>query len=162
MAEIETNITRYLSSNDIYYQLLEHAKPAFTSQEAAELRNVEISEMVKSMVFLDDNREILVVVLPATQRVDLKRLKTVANINSLKFADESDIEERLGYEVGAIPPFFPKKDVPIFVDVDVLSNERVNFSSGKPEAGIELNADAFKDILDNFNTTYEQVGEIEN
>ena len=105
MAEVKANITKYLSSNDIDYELLEHTEPAFTSQEAAELRNVELSKVVKSMIFLYDDREILIVVLSSNKTNRFETTQECRIYDRLEFADESDIEERLGYEVDAIPPF---------------------------------------------------------
>ncbi|KKF39665.1 hypothetical protein FK85_26825 [Halorubrum saccharovorum] len=108
---IHTEITEYLRKRGIEYTLLEHDGNALTSEKAAELRNVSLVEMIKSMVFLNDQREVIVAIVPAEEKVDLGALRETANISSLKFADEEVIEDDLGYTIGAIPPFFLTKTV---------------------------------------------------
>lgn len=147
---VDTEVTEFLDGRGVDYRVLAHEDDAFTSREAAALRDVPLEEMVKAMVFLDDSRKIVIAAVTADRKVDLASLKEAASIESLKFADESDIVEELGYEVGAIPPFVPGRNVPIFVDGEILRNETVNFSSGMPDAGIEVERDVFVEILDSF------------
>ncbi|OYR48473.1 hypothetical protein DJ73_19265 [Halorubrum sp. Ea1] len=154
----DTAITAYLRDQKIDYTVLEHDTDAFTSESAATVRNVPLAEMIKSMVFLDDHRDVVVALVPAEQKVDLRALKDTANISSLKFADEVTIEDELGYTIGAIPPFFPKNDPPIYVDTAILQNDTVNFSSGRPDAGIEVSVSDFRKILSAFTTETASIG----
>ena len=154
-----TEITEYLRKRGIEYTLLEHDSNVLTSEKAAELRNVPLVEMIKSMVFLNDQREVIVAIVPAERKVDLGALRETADISSLKFADEEVIEDDLGYTVGAIPPFFPDKDCPIYVDSEIFQNNKVNFSSGRPDAGIEVEIDEFERILEEFNTANASIGD---
>jgi prolyl-tRNA editing enzyme YbaK/EbsC (Cys-tRNA(Pro) deacylase) len=155
---VRTEITDYLRDRGIEYELLEHGDDALTSEKAAELRDVPLAEMVKSMVFLDDDREVVVAVVPAERNVDLGSLRAIADIDSLKFADEEVIEGDLGYTIGAIPPFFPGRDCPIYMDSDVLRNDEVNFSSGRPDAGIEVEIRAFRKVMDEFDAERGAIG----
>lgn len=138
--------------------MLEHDSDALTSEKAAEVRNVPLVEMIKSMVFLNDQREVIVVIVPAERKVDLGALRETADISSLKFADEEVIQDDLGFTIGAIPPFFPDKDCPIYVDSEIFQNEKVNFSSGRPDAGVEVEIDEFERILEEFDTEKASVG----
>lgn len=156
---VETEIVEYLDERDIEYDVLEHGEEALTSEKAAELRGVPLDEMIKTMVFLDDNREVVIAVVPANKKVDLSALKDEANIGSLKFADEDIIEDKLGYIIGAIPPFFPGKNYPIYMDSKIFWNDQVNFSSGVPEAGIEIELSSFRKIMEEFGATKAPVAE---
>ncbi|ELZ48969.1 hypothetical protein C464_06145 [Halorubrum coriense DSM 10284] len=115
--------------------------------------------MIKSMVFLDDQREVVVAIVPAERKVDLGALRETANISSLKFADEEVIEEDLGYTIGAIPPFFPDNDCPIYVDTEIFQNNKINFSSGRPDAGVEVEISEFERILEEFDTERASIGD---
>ena len=157
---VETEITDYLRNHGLSYTVLEHDSDALTSEKAAELRDVPLDEMIKSMVFLNDQRDVIVAAVPAETRVDLAALKEIANIGSLKFADEEIIEDELGYTIGAIPPFFPGKDRPIYVDSEIFRNDKVNFSSGRPDAGIEIGIDGFRRVMEQFNTESGSIGTI--
>ncbi|MFB6187591.1 MAG: aminoacyl-tRNA deacylase [Halobacteriaceae archaeon] len=156
---VETEIVEYLDEHGIEYDVLEHGEEALTSEKAAELRGVPLDEMIKTMVFLDDNREVVIAVVPANKKVDLGSLKEEANIGSLKFADEDVIEDKMGYTVGAIPPFFPDEDYPIYMDSKIFWNDQVNFSSGVPEAGIEVELSSFRKIMEEFGATKAPVAE---
>ncbi|MFC5277556.1 aminoacyl-tRNA deacylase [Halorubrum rubrum] len=155
---VRTEITDYLRERGIEYELLEHSDDAVTSEKAAKLRDVPLAEMVKSMVFLDDDREVVVAIVPAERKVDLGSLREIADIDSLKFADEEVIEDDLGYTIGAIPPFFPGRDCPIYMDADIFRNDEVNFSSGRPDAGIEVETRAFRTVLDEFDAERGSIG----
>lgn len=155
----QTEITEYLRNRGIEYSLLEHDSDALTSEKAAEIRDVALVEMIKSMVFLDDQRDVIVAIVPAEMKVDLGALRDTANISSLKFADEEVIEGELGYTIGAIPPFFPDNDCPIYVDSEIFQNNKVNFSSGRPDAGVEVELSEFERILEDFNTERASIGD---
>jgi len=155
---VHTEITEYLRTRGIEYTLLEHDTDALTSEKAAELRDVPLIEMIKSMVFLNDQREVIAAIVPAERKVDLGALRETANVSSLKFADEEVIEDELGYTIGAIPPFFPDKDRPIYIDSEIFQNDRVNFSSGRPDAGVEVEIGEFERILEEFNTETASIG----
>lgn len=152
---MRTEITNFLEEKGIEYNLLQHEEPALTCEKAAKERDVPLDEMIKSMIFLDGDERILVAVVTANREVDLKNLKEESNTKNLKFAGEEDVREKLDYKMGAIPPFFPeKKDKSrVFVDSKVFWNDKVNFSSGDPSAGIEISLRDFRNIMEIFEAT---------
>jgi len=100
---MNTIITEYLDELDVPYKIKHHAKPVFTSEEAAKERGVRVSQIIKTMLLMDRD-EVVVAVLPAHKKLDVKKLKKLSGHKNLQFMDRESIEKKTGLVVGAIAP----------------------------------------------------------
>ena len=139
MSIMETKITQLLDSKEIKYKLLPHEKPVFTCEDAAKERNVPLDEMIKCILLVDKKKNYFLVCITSEKRVDTEKVREMMNCKRLSFASEQEIEEILGYKMGAIPPLLLKTEVPILFDNAIMKKDKVNISSGDPKAGLELN-----------------------
>ncbi|RLJ02087.1 MAG: hypothetical protein DRP10_02340 [Candidatus Aenigmatarchaeota archaeon] len=139
MSIMETKITQLLDSKGIKYRLLPHEKPVFTCEDAAKERNVPLDEMIKCILLVDKKKNYFLVCITSEKRVDTEKVREMMNCKRLSFASEQEIEEILGYKIGAIPPLLLKTEVPILFDNAIMKKDKVNISSGDPKAGLELN-----------------------
>jgi Cys-tRNA(Pro)/Cys-tRNA(Cys) deacylase len=147
MAQEKTEITEYLDERKITYKVKYHSKPVFTSEEAALERGVKLSQIAKTML-LSDGEEVIVAVLPAHKRLDVKRLKKLSRHKNLQFMDRGSIEKKTALTVGAVAPIGRVLEgMSIFVDPSVFDEEFLDISSGDPMAGLELHRDALKGLL---------------
>jgi Cys-tRNA(Pro) deacylase len=147
MAQEKTEITEYLDERKITYKVKYHSKPVFTSEEAALERGVKLSQIVKTML-LSDGEEVIVAVLPAHKRLDVKRLKKLSRHKNLQFMDRGSIEKKTALTVGAVAPIGRVLEgMSIFVDPSVFDEEFLDISSGDPNAGLELHRDVLKELL---------------
>ncbi len=137
---MKTKITELLDSRGIPYRVLEHQKEVFTCEEAARERNVPLDEMVKCILLRDKTGKHLLACLAADKRLDARKAAAVANCKRLSFASPKEIEDALGYRMGAIPPLLLKTPVLVVFDAGISKKEKVNISSGNARAGIELRA----------------------
>ena len=136
---IETRATKLLDAKGINYRLLPHNKPAFTCETAAKERGVPLDEMVKCILLVDKDKNYFLACMTSEKRVDTKKLRELVNSKRLSFSSEKEIEEILGYKMGAIPPLSLKTDIPIIFDNGIKKKEKVNICTGDPKAGLELN-----------------------
>jgi Cys-tRNA(Pro)/Cys-tRNA(Cys) deacylase len=147
MAQEKTEITEYLDERKITYKVKYHSKPVFTSEEAALERGVKLSQIAKTML-LSDGEEVIVAVLPAHKRLDVKRLKKLSRHKNLQFMDRGSIEKKTALTVGAVAPIGRVLEgMSIFVDPSVFDEEFLDISSGDPNAGLELHRDVLKELL---------------
>jgi Cys-tRNA(Pro)/Cys-tRNA(Cys) deacylase len=144
---MKTIITEYLDELDVPYKIKHHAKPVFTSEEAAKERGVRVSQIIKTMLLMDRD-EVVVAVLPAHKRLDVKKLKKLSGHKNLQFMDRESIEKKTGLVVGAIAPVGKiLESLARFVDPSVFEEEFVDISSGDPTAGLELSRSDLKQLL---------------
>ena len=147
MDQVKTRVTDFLDEQRIPYKAKSHSKPVFTSEEAAVERGVNLSQIVKTML-LSDGDQVIVAVLPAHKRLDVKKLKKLSGHKNLQFMGKESIERKTGLIVGAVAPIGRVLEgMSIFVDPSVFDEELLDISSGDPNAGLELHRDALKDLL---------------
>ena len=71
---MNTKVTEYLDRLKIPYKIKHHAQSVFTSEDAARERGVRLSQIIKTMLLIDQKHGV-VAVLPAHKKLDLKKLK---------------------------------------------------------------------------------------
>lgn len=141
---METKITKLLDSKGIKYKLLPHEKPVFTCEDAAKERNVPLNEMVKCILLVDKDKKYFLACIISEKRVDTQKIREIMGCSRLSFASEQQIEEILGYRIGAIPPLLLKTEIPIIFDNGIIKKDEINISSGDPKEGLELSS---KDLI---------------
>ena len=100
--------------------------PAYTAQEIAAAQHISGKRLAKCVLLKAGNGWALAV-LPAAQRIDLNRLKTVLGAKSVGIAKESDIKRTFpDVEVGAMSPFGNLYGIPTVIERSLTeSNELV-------------------------------------
>ena len=136
---VEEKIIRILKDNKIAYEVFEH-EPVFTNPTMAAALNVSESETVKSLVVMTKEKEMVVLVMPGDKKVEWK--KAVANIGTKKisFAKPDQVLEKVGCEVGCVPPFGQLTDLPIFMDPDLSRKDFVYFNPGVHDKSYKIKA----------------------
>lgn len=142
---METKITKLLDSKGIKYKLLPHEKPVFTCEDVAKERNVPLNEMIKCILLVDKDKKYFLAYIISEKRVDTQKIREIIGCSRLSFASEQQIEEILGYRIGAIPPLLLKTEIPIIFDNGIIKKDEINISSGNPKEGLELSS---KDLIE--------------
>ena len=124
-----TRLSRYLDENQVPYVRIRHA-PAFTAQEIAATAHVPGKHFAKTVIVKID-RELHMVVLPATQSIDLHHLKQALAVESIELASEEEFRDRFpGCEVGAMPPFGNLFGLPVLAERSLAEDESIAFNAG--------------------------------
>ena len=144
LEKMDTKITQLLDSSGIKYRFLPHAKPVFTCEDAARERSVPLDEMIKCILLVDKRKKYFLACTTSDRMVDTEKIRRLIGCSRLSFASGQEIEEILGYKMGAIPPLLLKTDITVLFDNEITKKEKVNISSGDPRGGIELSA---KDLI---------------
>jgi Ala-tRNA(Pro) deacylase len=135
-------LKEFLDSHDVKYVTITHS-PAFTAQEVAASAHVPGRELAKTvMVKLDG--QMVMVVLPASMRVDLDRLREATGAKSVALATEQEFKETFPEcELGAMPPFGNLYGMKVFVADSLAEDEEIAFNAG---SHTELLRMAYKDF----------------
>ncbi len=137
-SEVLLTIKKLLTDAGIEYRLYEHA-PVYTSQDAAAVRNTDISQGAKALVMYADKTPILVVV-PGDKKADFKKVKVAGGIKDLRMATHEEVLHLTGLEVGSIPPLGKALGLKSYYDSSFLEKDEVAFNAGAHTASIVLKA----------------------
>ncbi|MBI2620848.1 hypothetical protein HYW61_01320 [candidate division WWE3 bacterium] len=145
-------IRNLLDVSGIEYRAVEHP-PVYTSEDAARIRDTDISVGAKALVFLADGRPVLLVV-PADKRADLKAFKRVFGIKDLRFATPEEVKKITSLEIGSIPPLGGVIGLPSYFDEEFTRKGQVVFNAGSHTTSIVMSA---KDLISVENPTIAKI-----
>ncbi len=132
-----TWIKNVLERRGIAFEELHH-RVAFTAQEVAQNEHVSGHRLAKVVVVLADGRPV-VLVLPASRRVVLDRVKEQLGASDIRLASEAEMDTIFtDCETGAVPPLRHWKDVAVVMDVSIPPEGDLLFQAGTHEDVIRL------------------------
>lgn len=136
----------FLDSHQIKYVTCSHSQ-AFTAQEIAAKAHIPGKEMAKTvMVKIDD--DMAMVVLPATDDVDLWLLRDATGAEHVKLANEREFKNLFpDCEIGAMPPFGNLYDMPVYVAASLAEDEEIAFNAGTHTELIKLSYHDFERLV---------------
>jgi len=104
-----------------------------TAGDAARAVGCSVGQIVKSLVFMAQDRPVLVLTSGAN-RVDLGKLGALAGATDVRRATPEEARAATGFAVGGTPPFGHPQRVLTFLDRDLLRHDDVWAAAGTPDA----------------------------
>lgn len=142
---IPQRIRDYLDSQNVPYETIHHAQ-AFTAQEVAHSLHVSGKKCVKAVVASGDNKLVLLV-MPASHRLNLQALKTALKAHQLEMLVERELVDLFpDCDLGAIPPLGNLYGLEVWVDRAVANAEKILFCSGTHEDCIRMRYSDFAKV----------------
>ena len=119
----------YLEKNQVSYEVGIHQE-VFTAQEIAAAQHVPGREMAKVVMVKADGKMVMLV-LPASYRVELKKLKDVLDCKKVGMAKEKEFQDLFpDCDVGAMPPFGNLYNMEVWVDKMLTEDASIVFQAG--------------------------------
>jgi prolyl-tRNA editing enzyme YbaK/EbsC (Cys-tRNA(Pro) deacylase) len=104
-------VARYLADTRAEARLQEFKQGTPTAGDAAEAVGCELDQIVKSLLFICDDRPVLVLV-PGSYRADPGKVAAAVEATSARIATPTQVKRITGFEVGGVAPFpIPQADV---------------------------------------------------
>jgi Ala-tRNA(Pro) deacylase len=133
----QTAVSEYLDREGIPYELVEHERTESAAAEAS-AAGLPASDVAKTVV-LRDEAGVRLAVIPASERLDMHKLREELGSRGLRLLTEREMANQFDdFEVGAVPPFGPMLHALELVDQRLLDHERVLCSGGDHEHGVLL------------------------
>jgi Ala-tRNA(Pro) deacylase len=130
-------LKKCLDENGVKYVSIQHS-PAYTAQEVAASAHVPGHEMAKTVVVKIDGK-MAMAVLPASEHVDLDRLKDEVGAKTLLLASEDEFRNAFpDCELGAMPPFGNLYGMDVYVSEKLTEHESISFNAGSHTELIRL------------------------
>jgi Ala-tRNA(Pro) deacylase len=135
-----------LALTRVDFQILRHHH-SDTALAAARTAHVDPSTLAKAVVLKDGIGPLLAVV-PASERLDLERLRAALRRPGLDFIPEEQLDQ-LFYDCdkGAIPPLGPDYRVPTVVDLRLRDSDEVYFEAGDHEDLVHVDQTSFRTLM---------------
>jgi Ala-tRNA(Pro) deacylase len=128
-------VTEFLEREGVPYEVVEH-EPTQTAAAEARAAGVPPAHVAKTVV-LRDQEALRLAVVPASERLDMHKVKDALGSRGLRLVTEQELAESFeGFEVGAVPPFGSMFDALELVDERLLEHDRILCSGGDHEHAI--------------------------
>ncbi len=132
-----TDIVRELIEERLDYELMPHAHTERARDEAAAM-GVPPREVGKTLI-LNGSSGFVRAVIPASERLDLHKVRDSVGDQKLRLATEQEIAEvYLGFELGAVPPLGGPATDRILVDFRIAELDHVIVEAGTHEQSIKM------------------------
>jgi len=118
-----------LGDNGIAYEVVAH-EPVYTNPDMARALGVTASETVKSLVLKTHAGEMIVMVLPGDRKADWKLVARAAGSKKVSFAKPEEVLDKVGCDVGCVPPFGHFTLMGIYMDKALIEMPAIYFNPG--------------------------------
>lgn len=145
-------IREVLDQHQVWYETFEH-EPVRTSEEAASLRDgYTLHQGAKALIirvkYSKQERAFVMLVLPGDRKFDVAKANKVLGSKDIRFATPDEIAEiTAGIVPGGVPPFGQLFGLPVYVDPEVLENEKIIFNAGDRAFSIAMHSADYLTIV---------------
>jgi Ala-tRNA(Pro) deacylase len=148
-----SKLREFLDSHNVKYLVISHSL-AYTAQGVAALAHVSGKKLAKTVIVKIDGI-LAMVVIPASEHVDLERVRTLTGAETVGVATEREFKDAFpDCETGAMPPFGNLYDMPVYADASLAENEEITFTA---ETHRELVRMQWKDLARLVNPTVDRL-----
>lgn len=122
-------LKEFLDQNGVRWVSIVHS-PAYTAQEVAASAHVKGKDLAKTVMVRVDGKPVMIV-LPASQRVDFQVLREVTGGQNVVLASEAEFRELFpDCEAGAMPPFGNLYGMDVYVSPKLAEDDEIAFNAG--------------------------------
>ena len=145
---IQNNVTRFLQARKITFEQFEISGEKKSAGEVAEILNVPINQMFKTIVLkpINPGKPILAVT-PADMTADLKLIAKFIHEKKIEFPSPQEAEKLTGLQTGGISPLaLINKGFRIILDESAIKMEWMHVSGGQRGLNIRLKVQDFINV----------------
>jgi Ala-tRNA(Pro) deacylase len=143
---VAPEVQRLLSDEHVDYEIIKHPT-AYTAAEEAAVSHISGYEWAKTVIFMTQEDEAIMAVLPASYHVNGELLEALVSQGKLRLAEESEFSGMFpNCEPGAMPPFGNLYDQKVYVDARLAEDDQIVFNAGDHQEAVRLNYADFERI----------------
>jgi len=142
-------LSDFIIVNKLKAKLVVFEDEVQSSIQASRLVGAPLTQIVKSLVFLSESQEPLMLVLRGSDRADMNKVKRISGATLLKLANPKQVLEITGYPIGGIPPIsiFGIKTI---CDAKVMAETEVFCGGGDTRTLLRINPSEIQGMVDDF------------
>ncbi len=128
----------FLVANALEHEFIEKEE-THHAQHASAATGIALNDLVKTLVFIDENEKPLIAIVLADSDVSRHKLQDAAGVKEAKISPQKDAERYAGFPTGGIPPLAFKHKMPVFVDARVAEKQQIWAGGGARTKMVKLN-----------------------
>jgi Cys-tRNA(Pro) deacylase len=101
------------------------------TEKASETLGVDEHHVVKTLVFEDEHRHPLLVLMHGDKTVSTKHLARSLGVKRVHPCRPAEAQKHTGYKVGGISPFGTRKPLKVYAEASILALPRILINAGK-------------------------------
>ncbi|MCL4472966.1 MAG: YbaK/EbsC family protein [Actinobacteria bacterium] len=135
-------VKKYLDDQGLAYEVVSHQE-TFSTCEEAKAVGVIASHVAKTLVIKTHAGDVLAV-LPASERVDIHKLRDIADDNHARLATEEEMKmEFTDFDLGAVPPLGELFEAPVLLDGQLENADEIIFAAGTHSDSVKMSGEDF-------------------
>lgn len=145
----KTNAIRELELNKIEHSTHEYEvdEKHLDAVSVALKTNEDVTRVFKTIVLINENKEMIVACIPGIDKIDLKKLARLSVSKKVEMIGVNDLFSMTGYIRGGCSPVGIKKRHRTFIHETVFEHERILISGGMRGLQIEIKPKLLVDYL---------------
>lgn len=134
----KTNAARILDNLGIDYEIktYEVDENDLSAVHVAETAGLDINSVFKTLVTRGDKTGVIMAVIGGAEEIDLKALAKASGNKSVEMIALKELLPLTGYIRGGCSPLGAKKNYPVYLDSNALTQEKISISAG--QRGMQL------------------------
>ncbi len=134
----KTNAARILDNLGIDYEIktYEIDENDLSAVHVAETAGLDINSVFKTLVTRGDKTGVIMAVIGGAAEIDLKALAKASGNKSVEMIALKELLPLTGYIRGGCSPLGAKKNYPVYLDSNALTQEKISISAG--QRGMQL------------------------
>ena len=133
----EKDLRNYLEEKGVDFEIITHGSSYRADQASREL-NIDLKKIVKTVLFMADGKQPLIIIVRGDKRVDQSRMAKVLGYKKLRLATADELREITGYEPGTLPPVAHKQIIKTVLDEDVMDEDYVYAGGGSLGSSLKI------------------------
>ena len=109
------------------YEYIEHGGTSVSSSALG----VDEHHVVKTLIFENDKRAPLCVLMHGNRKVSTKELARQIGVKRVAPCTADDAQRHSGYQVGGCSPFGLRKPMPVYIEKSILGLDRIYINGGR-------------------------------
>ncbi|MDR7419856.1 MAG: YbaK/EbsC family protein [Armatimonadota bacterium] len=133
MPSATERVAQALAEHGLQAEISEFPQGTRTAEDAARAIGTTLGQIVKSLVFVADDRPVLALA-SGKNRVDARKLARAAGAGRIERAAADLVRAATGFAIGGVPPVGHATPLDTFIDEDLLGYDIVYAAAGTPTA----------------------------
>lgn len=117
------------------------------ARASAEALGLDLHAVIKTLVFEDDARKPLIVLMHGDREVSAKQLARAIGRKSVQPCAPAVAERHSGYRVGGTSPFGTRRRMPIYVERSILALPVITINAGARGVLVDVDPRTIVDLL---------------
>jgi len=134
------NLENYLRQNRVEAKIIKFEHPTSTVEEAEKALGVSKEQIIKTVIFTDENGVPIAAMVTGDQRVNEQKLAEMLGNTRVKIARPSAVRNITGYDAGGVPPVghTQQSRIMYLIDRKVMTFDKVYGGGGTNFTMLEI------------------------